>query len=91
MVEGAALFEVNKTLYERGEILGAQVHSHPTEAYHSPTDDQFPLATLIGSLSVVVPNFAREAPGDLEDWAWYRLVEYHNWEPATARTTIEFE
>ncbi len=29
-VDGNALFEINKTLYQRGQILAAQVHSHPT-------------------------------------------------------------
>jgi proteasome lid subunit RPN8/RPN11 len=90
-VDGEALFEVNKTLHERGEILGAQVHSHPTDAYHSSTDDHFPLATLLGALSVVIPNFAREAPKDLDDWAWYRLTAYDRWEPPTSDTTIEIE
>jgi hypothetical protein len=46
-VDGDALFAVNRTLYSRGEILAGQVHSHPTAAYHSRTDDQYPLVTLI--------------------------------------------
>src|SRR5438093_1479940 len=44
-VDGQDLFEVNKRLYQRGEIAGAQIHSHPTVAYHSDTDDHFPLVT----------------------------------------------
>ena len=34
-----------------------QVHSHPTVAYHSKTDDTYPIATLVGSLSMVFPFF----------------------------------
>jgi hypothetical protein len=90
-VDGNALFHVNKTLYERGETLAAQVHSHPTDAYHSSTDDQFPLATLLGSLSVVIPNFALEAPLDFETWAFYRLIGPGKWESASEETTIVFE
>src|SRR5215470_8684544 len=41
-VDGEALFKVNKTIHGRGEILGGQVHTHPTSAYHSTTDDHYP-------------------------------------------------
>lgn len=88
-VEGKALFEVNKAMHNRGEILAAQVHSHPTSAYHSSTDDEFPLVTLVGALSVVIPHFARSAPADLDRWAWYRLSKYAKWEPASRNTTVE--
>jgi hypothetical protein len=81
VVDGDALFRVNKFAYEQGETLCGQVHSHPTDAYHSSTDDDYPLVTLQGSLSVVIPDFAAHAPGDIEMWAWYRLVDYGEWEP----------
>lgn len=90
-VEGKALFEVNKAVHERGEILAAQVHSHPTTAYHSPTDDTFPLVTLVGALSVVIPDFARHAPADVEQWAWYRLSKRAEWIPASRNTRVEIE
>jgi hypothetical protein len=90
-VEGRALFEANKEVYERGEILAAQVHSHPTEAYHSSTDDTFPLVTLIGGLSIVIPDFARNAPADVASWAWYRLSKRGVWESASKNTSVEFE
>lgn len=88
-VEGRALFEINRTLYERGEILAAQMHSHPRDAYHSTTDDHFPLVTLDGALSVVVPNFALNAPGDIDEWAWYRLVRAGDWEPLSSTDAVE--
>jgi hypothetical protein len=42
------------------ESLGIriQVHTHPGEAFHSPTDDAFPIIHTIGFLSLVIPNFA---------------------------------
>lgn len=88
-VPGEALFEVNKAVHERGEILGAQVHSHPTDAYHSDTDDEFPLVTLVGALSIVIPSFGRNAPEDIDEWAWYRLSKRARWEPASKTTAIE--
>lgn len=35
----------------------ARIHSHPGEAFHSPTDDQNPGLTAEGALSIVVPFF----------------------------------
>lgn len=90
-VDGEALFEVNKTVHARSEILAGQIHSHPTSAYHSSTDDAYPLVTLVGALSVVVPDFARNAPADIESWAWYRLSRKAKWEAATKNTHVEIE
>jgi hypothetical protein len=36
-----------------------QVHSHPGRAYHSRTDDNWPVIHTAGFLSLVVPDFAR--------------------------------
>lgn len=80
-VEGRALFSVNKTLYERNEILAAQVHSHPTDAYHSDTDDCFSLVTLTGAVSVVVPFFGSKGLAGIHDWAWFRLTGKATWRP----------
>lgn len=91
VVDGKALFDINKQVYERGEILGGQVHTHPTSAYHSSTDDDYPLVTLVGALSVVLPDFARNAPNDIEAWAWYRLADYGTWLPVGANTKVVFE
>lgn len=87
-VDGNALFQINKALYSRGEILAAQVHSHPTAAFHSDTDDCFSLVTLTGALSVVVPNFGRDGLGASSDWAWYRLIGEGQWSPLTAQDRI---
>jgi hypothetical protein len=35
-----------------------QVHTHPGEAFHSKTDDDFPIIHKPGFLSLVIPNFA---------------------------------
>ena len=90
-VGGDALFSINKTLFERGEILGAQVHTHPTSAYHSETDDHYPMVTLLGALSVVIPDFAQHAPSDMPVWAWYRLKAFGNWIPLEEGTLVTLE
>jgi hypothetical protein len=71
-VEGQALHELNVWLYDTGQVLGAQVHAHPTEAFHSDTDDTFPIVTTLGGLSLVVPDFCRA--GLLPQSAAYRLT-----------------
>ncbi len=88
IVDGEALFETNRLLYERQQILAAQVHSHPTEAYHSDTDDALPLVTLIGGLSIVIPDFAQDGNASLDRWAWYRLESLGRWAPVDANTSI---
>jgi hypothetical protein len=88
-VDGDALFSVNRALYSRGELLAGQVHSHPTDAYHSSTDDHYPLVTLAGALSVVVPDFAAHAPDDISRWAWYRLVGTGTWASLTRKDRVE--
>lgn len=40
-----------------GERWIARIHSHPGEAFHSPTDDANPGLTAEGALSIVVPYF----------------------------------
>lgn len=59
-VEGAALHELNAWLYQAGETLAAQVHAHPDDAYHSDTDETYPIVTERGGLSIVAPAFARD-------------------------------
>jgi hypothetical protein len=73
-VGGDALFELNRGLAETGLRLIAQVHSHPSRAYHSETDDRYAIVTADGGLSLVVPNFG-QAPADPTSWAVYRLLQ----------------
>lgn len=72
-VEGPELHRLNVWLFEHGQQLGVQVHSHPTEAYHSETDDTYPIVTVRGGLSLVVPDFARAGLRG-EGVASYRLT-----------------
>ena len=58
-VEADELHRLNLWLYENCERLAIQVHSHPREAYHSETDDTYPMVTTRGGLSLVVPEFCR--------------------------------
>lgn len=71
-VEGEALHKLNAWLYEAGEMLGVQVHAHPTAAFHSATDDAFPIVTALGGLSIVAADFCKHGL-ITETTAAYRL------------------
>jgi Prokaryotic homologs of the JAB domain len=91
-VEGEELHRLNVWLFERGEQLAVQVHSHPTEAYHSETDDTYPIVTIRGGLSLVVPHFGRtgvRGPGT----ALYRLGAsgWDELETSVAQELLRFE
>jgi len=45
-------------LVDKGLGVRVQVHTHPGAAFHSPTDDAFPLIHDVGFLSLVIPDFA---------------------------------
>ncbi|MBI3699656.1 MAG: hypothetical protein HY242_04335 [Afipia sp.] len=46
------------TLGQTNMGIRVQVHTHPEEAFHSLTDDEFPIIHSPGFLSLVIPNFA---------------------------------
>jgi hypothetical protein len=55
-----------KWLHQFWEILAreksgvrVQVHTHPRVAFHSETDDAFPMIHTAGFLSLVIPDFAQ--------------------------------
>lgn len=72
-VGGSELHRLNMWLYEAHQVVGVQIHSHPADAYHSETDDAYPVATLEGSLSIVLPYFGKEG-WESEGIAAYRLI-----------------
>lgn len=87
------LHELNVWLYRHKLTLIAQIHSHPGRAYHSGTDDAYAVATTVGCVSIVVPNFARAA-FEMARVATYRLNEQAQWvelPPARATTLVRIE
>ena len=47
-------------LAAHGELVAAQIHAHPAEAFHSLADDRGALVGHLGALSIVLPEFAAE-------------------------------
>ena len=62
-LDGAWLNSFWLQLADRGEGVRVQVHTHPGEAFHSPTDDAFPIIHTPGFLSLVIPQFAEGQVG----------------------------
>jgi len=77
-VEEEELYRINVWLYRNKQQLIAQIHSHPSMAYHSETDDKYPIVTTIGGFSIVVPNFGFGLISP-EEWAVYRLNSSNKW------------
>lgn len=77
-VGGDELHRINVWLYENKMSLIAQIHSHPGRAYHSGTDDAYPIVATVGGLSIVVPDFASGAI-DINMCAVYRLQHEKGW------------
>lgn len=72
-IDADELDRLNRWLYTEKQILGVQIHAHPTDAFHSETDDFYPVVTSVGGLSIVVPDFCRRGLSDTETKV-YRLA-----------------
>jgi hypothetical protein len=72
MIEGEALHQLNSWLFDAKETLAVQIHCHPDDAYHSETDNQFPIVTALGGASIVIPEFCRNGFFD-SNTTLYRL------------------
>ena len=57
----------------------AQAHTHPGRAFHSETDDTWPIVSQPGFLSIVIPNFAAGRPSLENAWVG-RLRPNGEWE-----------
>lgn len=80
-VEAHALHQLNAWLFEQGEMLGVQIHAHPDAAYHSRTDEAYPIVTTLGGLSLVAERFCADdllargsAAYRLKKRGWTRLT-----------------
>ena len=65
-------------LYREQRAIRMQLHTHPRQAFHSQTDDEFPAVHTPGFLSLVIPDFA-EGEATLERCALYELDEHGDW------------
>lgn len=85
-VEGEALHHLNTWLFDHSETLAIQVHAHPTEAFHSDTDDTYPIVTADGSISIVAADFCRW--GIFSDTSAVYRLSRHRWREVRSPSTL---
>ena len=59
-VESEWLHQIWHDLVQRRRRIVAQVHTHGGAAFHSDTDDKWPIICTSGFISIVLPNFGFE-------------------------------
>ena len=57
-IDGAWLTTTWIDLARNDREIRVQIHTHGGEAFHSQTDDEFPIVQTRGFLSLVIPKFA---------------------------------
>lgn len=67
--------------------IRVQVHTHPGPAFHSRTDDRYPVVASAGFLSLVIPRFARE-PQTLADAHLAHLEADGSWSTLNPREAL---
>lgn len=77
-VDSEELDRIWDWLFENNKTLISQVHSHPTDAYHSEADDQMAIITTFGGFSIVVPDFGT-SDNHFSNSAIYRLQPDTGW------------
>lgn len=77
----ASIAALQERLVQKRYMIGAQVHSHPREAFHSPADDRGAVIRHGGALSLVVPHFGLHATSQdfLADTKVFRLSDENEW------------
>ena len=82
-LSGAALGPLWALCAERGLEVLADVHTHPGGSGQSESDRAHPMVAIRGHVSLVVPNFARNA-FDLAGVGHYRFEGNKRWHDACA-------
>lgn len=70
---------INRLLEQKGESIIAQVHSHPGQAFHSDTDDRFPVTFTVGLFSIVVPWFCGQRLTNISQCKVWEHVGVGRW------------
>lgn len=74
-VDGEEVARIVNEIYERGEVLIVQLHTHPAAEDHSETDDCGTVSKRNGFISLVVPFFALLSKPDAPLWFGYELQD----------------
>ena len=75
-------------LAREGLAIRVQVHTHPGLAFHSETDDHWPVVSQPGFISIVIPNFAM-GPVDLNKMLVGTLTADGDWKQVPISSIVE--
>lgn len=81
----AARQQLARELSGTGQVVVAQVHTHPGPAFHSNVDDAEAIPRRVGAYSLVVPNFG-SGSNLLHGAALFELHNDGSWRPAPLNT-----
>lgn len=56
----SGMSELLSRLSQDRQLVAAQIHTHPHEAFHSAADDRWATVCHVGGLSLVIPRFCRD-------------------------------
>jgi len=74
-VAGEEVARIVNEVYERGEVLIVQLHTHPAAEDHSETDDCGTVSKRNGFISLVVPFYALLSKPRAPLWFGYELQD----------------
>ncbi len=77
-VDDSWLTDFWKRLAASRRSIKVQVHTHPGQAFHSATDNEWPIVSQVGFVSIVIPDFAAGDPSLEKAWVG-RLQADGNW------------
>jgi hypothetical protein len=63
-----------------GELIFAQLHTHPRKAFHSEADDRLAIAKHTGAVSIVVANFGVRWTGNFLETSVNRHLGAGRWQ-----------
>jgi hypothetical protein len=72
-------FAVGRLVHQRREFLMIQLHTHPIEAFHSLTDDRYPISHRVGFISIVVPFYGQLPLNDQRKWEAFEYRGTGKW------------
>ena len=87
-IDGAWLHELHLSNYIAKRTIKAQVHVHAGRAFHSITDDTYPIVNTGGFLSLVLPHFALGPMSRDEMWL-AQLSSDGDWHRVSIAEAIE--
>jgi hypothetical protein len=83
-------FRVIEFVHRNRLVIPIQVHSHPSEAFHSEADDEMAFVQHRNGVSIVVPDFADFSVAHfLQKAKFYILVVGVNWSELSERARCQ--